>query len=103
MGEVLKSGARVRSITCDTEAVVVRAPAGEVDLRCGGQPMVPVGEGEVVGPPAAGFDTGTQIGKRYPAADIGLELLCTKAGAGSISVGDEVLHPAGAKPLPASD
>lgn len=103
MGEVLESGARVRSIACDTEAVVVKAPAGEVDLRCGGQPMVPIGQGEAAGPPAAGFDAGTQVGKRYPAEDIGLELLCTKAGAGSISVGDEVLHPAGAKPLPASD
>ena len=50
-----------------------------------------------------GFDQGTQLGKRYADDELGLELLCTKAGEGSISVGETVLVVKGAKPLPASD
>jgi hypothetical protein len=52
---------------------------------------------------APGFDGGTQLGKRYADEALGLELLCTKAGEGSISVGDAILEVKGAKPLPASD
>ena len=51
----------------------------------------------------AGFDGGTQLGKRYSDDELGLELLCTKAGEGSISVGETILAVKGAKPLPASD
>ena len=43
MSVVTKPGARLRSVTCATEVVVVKG-AGEVDLRCGGEPMVPVDE-----------------------------------------------------------
>jgi hypothetical protein len=50
-----------------------------------------------------GFDQGTQLGKRYADDDLGLELLCTKAGEGSLSVGEGILAVKGAKPLPASD
>jgi hypothetical protein len=53
--------------------------------------------------PEAGFDHGTQLGKRYSDDDLGIELLCTKAGEGSLSVGETVLAVKGAKPLPASD
>ena len=70
-------------MTCATEVVVVRAP-GEVDLRCGGEPMVPVGRRATTGgDPAAPFDEGTLVGKRYVTEDEALELLCTKPGAGS--------------------
>jgi hypothetical protein len=90
-------------VTCTTEVVVVRT-SGEVDLRCGGEPMVDVADGsEKAGDPAAGFDQGTEIGKRYRDEGAGIEVLCTKAGSGSISVGDVVLTVQGAKPLPASD
>jgi hypothetical protein len=50
-----------------------------------------------------GFDQGTQLGKRYSDDELGIELLCTKAGEGSLSVGETVLAVKGAKPLPASD
>lgn len=103
MAVVLKPGTRMQSVTCSTQAVVVKAPATEVDLRCGGQPMVAVGEGEVAGTPAPGFDGGTQVGKRYVGDGLGVEVLCTAGGDGSISVGEQVLEVAGAKPLPASD
>jgi hypothetical protein len=98
----LKPGARLRSVTCTTEVVIVRA--GGEDLRCGGQPMVDIATaGEPTSPPAAGFDGGTEIGKRYTDEAAGLEVLCTKAGAGSLSLGDTLLVLKGAKPLPASD
>lgn len=98
----LKPGSRFASVTCETEVVAVKGSGG-IDLRCGGEPMVPVGESEVIGPPAAGFDEGTLVGKRYVGADGSIELLCTKAGAGSLSIGEDVLEVKGAKPLPSSD
>ena len=42
------------------------------------------------------------MGKRY-VDDSGAELLVTKAGAGSLSIGDTPLELKTAKPLPASD
>jgi hypothetical protein len=100
---VLKPGARLRSVTCATEVVVVGSPV-EADLRCGGRAMVDIGTAN--GPidlPVAGFDKGTQIGKRYADEETGLEVLCTKAGTGSLSIGDTPLEVRGAKLLPASD
>jgi hypothetical protein len=43
------------------------------------------------------------VGKRYVDPDESIEVLCTKAGAGSLSIGDAALAVKGAKPLPASD
>ena len=40
---------------------------------------------EPAGPPAAPFDAGTLMGKRYVTEDESLELLCTKPGAGSLA------------------
>jgi len=89
---------------CDTEVVVVRSPADDIDLRCGGHPMVPLGKE----PPAdlaldPAFAEGTTLGKRYTNAAGDLEILGAKPGAGSLSIGDEVLVLKEAKPLPASD
>jgi hypothetical protein len=50
-----------------------------------------------------GFDAGCQIGKRYVHDATGLELLCVKAGAGSLSIGVEPLTMKVSKPLPSSD
>jgi hypothetical protein len=99
----LKAGTRLRSAVCTTEVVVVRAPAAPVDLRCGGQPLLLASEDGRSGEPEPGFDEGTLLGKRYTDAEQSLEILCTKAGAGSLSIGDSVLQRSGAKPLPASD
>ena len=99
----LSAGTRVRSQTCETEAVVVKG-AGDVDLRCGGRPVVPATDSSTRGgPPEPPFDTGTLLGKRYVTGDQGVELLCTKQGTGTLSVGDEPLDVKGAKPLPSSD
>ena len=99
-----KPGSRWRSVTCTTEVVVVKAVAGEVDLQCGGQPMVAHDAmSDVVGRPAAGAESGTLMGKRYVNADETIELLCTKPGDGALSIGGALLVPKGAKPLPSSD
>jgi len=99
----LKAGTRLRSVTDTCEVVVVKAPGEPVDLRCGGHPFVAIDAEVTPQSIEAGFDGGTQLGKRYADEALGLELLCTKAGEGSISVGDTILEVKGAKPLPASD
>jgi len=99
----LKAGTRLRSATDACEVVVVKAPAEAVDLRCGGHPLLPVDAEVTPEGMQEGFDQGTQLGKRYSDDELGLEVLCTKAGEGSISVGETILEVKGAKPLPASD
>ena len=100
----LGPGTRLRSAVCETEVIVVRPPADDVDLRCGGAPMVPLGEDPPAGAALdAAFSEGTALGKRYTDAEGSLELLATKAGTGSLSVGGEALVLKEAKPLPSSD
>ncbi|MEY2523959.1 MAG: hypothetical protein QOJ66_2524, partial [Ilumatobacteraceae bacterium] len=99
----LKPGTRLKSQVCDTQVVVVRASDAPADLRCGGAPMVPfdtqVDANLTLAPT---LSTGSLVGKRYVAAS-GLEVLCTKAGAGTVTVGSEPLDVKSATPLPASD
>jgi hypothetical protein len=99
----LKAGTRLQSTTCDTQVVVVKAPKDEVDVRCGGQPMVAVGEDADRVAPSAAHASGTLLGKRYVNDDAGIELLCSKAGEGSLSIGDEPVQLKDAKALPSSD
>ena len=100
----LKPGARFASGVCETEVIVVKAPPGDVDLRCGGQPVHPKeAAAPVGGSPDPAHGEGTQLGKRYADEELGIEILCTKAGAGSLSVGDTPLGLKEAKPLPSSD
>jgi hypothetical protein len=103
VGIELKAGTRLRSATDACEVVVVKTPGGAVDLRCGGHAFVAIDAEVTPQGVESGFDAGTQLGKRYADEELGLEVLCTKAGEGSISVGDTVLAVKGAKPLPASD
>ena len=98
----LKPGARFQSTVCTTEVIVVKG-AGEADLTCGGAAMVPAGTGEVAGEPAADSAEGTLLGKRYADEAESVELLATKAGAGSMAVEGAPLAVAQAKTLPASD
>src|SRR3546814_19314491 len=65
--------------------------------------MVPVGEDPPAGLSANGFQEGSLIGKRYTDDAATVEVLCTKAGTSSLSLGDEALVLKDAKPLPSSD
>lgn len=98
----LKPGSRVRSAVCDTEIMVIAAPAGDIDVTCGGAPVIELGA-EVRGALADDAAEGTQLGKRYTNEAGDLELLCTKPGKGSLGVAGTLLVIKGAKPLPASD
>src|SRR5579885_1305273 len=81
----LSPGTRMKSTVDGTEIVVVRAPKGFVDLRCGGHPMVPFSE-DVPRPNRLDpkYDGGTEIGKRYALETLGIEVVCTKSGRGSL-------------------
>jgi hypothetical protein len=100
----LKVGSRLRSSVCSTEVMVIAAPDADVDLRCGGAPMI-----DFESAPASGLQLdpeakgGTQIGKRYANEAGTLELLCTKPGEGSLAADGAPLGLKGAKPLPSSD
>jgi len=103
---MIKNGTRLQSQVCDTQVIVVRSADSLDDLRAGGAPMVPIGtEGsetasELTIDPA--LSDGTLMGKRY-VDESGAEVLVTKAGKGTLSVGATPLTIKEAKPLPASD
>jgi len=100
----LKPGSRWKSAVCDTEVVVVRATPGDVALECGGHPMVAHAEAKPAGVAMdAAHGGGTQPGKRFADDVSGLEVLCTKGGAGSLSIGGRPVGAKEAKKLPASD
>lgn len=100
----LKAGSRLKSTVCTTEAIVVKAPTAEVAVTCGGAPMV-LGTETVTDRGEAATDAkgGSALGKRYVNPDETLEILCTKAGEGSLGADGALLALKEAKPLPASD
>jgi hypothetical protein len=101
---VLKSGSRLKSQVDDTELIVTKAPADEVELLIGGHAAIDIkaeAESGLSIDPA--LSEGTLLGKRYGRDAGDLELLITKAGSASISLDGEVLTPVESKPLPASD
>jgi hypothetical protein len=100
---MIKNGTRLQSQVCDTQVIVVRSADSLDDLRAGGVPMVPLDaekSADAAMDPA--FADGSVMGKRY-VDENGAEVLVTKAGAGTLSVGTTALNLKEAKPLPASD
>jgi len=99
----LKPGTKLHSAVCEAQVVIVKAPAVEVDLACGGAPLLLDGAsvpGVEIDPALA---DGTLLGKRYADEELGLEVLCTKPGAGTLTCNSVPLELKGAKPLPSSD
>jgi len=99
----LAVGSRWKSVVCDTEVVVVRPPGSPTALACGGAEMVAVGTDAERGVLDQALADGTQLGKRYTDESSGIEVLCTKAGEGTLTIDGERLALKGAKPLPSSD
>jgi hypothetical protein len=97
---MMKPGTKLKSQTCDTEVMIIRS--GEGNIECGG---VAMGDTKPEAPGAlnAEHSNGTLMGKRYVDAAGTFELLCVKAGKGSLSVDGAALTVKDAKPLPASD
>ena len=99
----LTAGSRWKSAVCETEVVVVRPPGRAAVLGCGGAEMVPSSAGGGRGTPDPELAQGTQLGKRYADEGSGIEVLCTKAGDGTLTLDGAPLGLKGAKPLPSSD
>jgi hypothetical protein len=97
----MKPGSKLKSVVCDTEVMVIRGGADAV-VECGGSPMAEQAPSERR-PINPQFAQGTRIGKRYIDADGKIELLCVKAGQGSLAIAGVVLQTKDAKPLPSSD
>jgi hypothetical protein len=100
----LRPGQRLHSAVCDAQVVVVRAPSDPVDVGCGGAPMLDDGqEADAAATLDPSLGEGPLLGKRYADDDLGLELLCTRAGTGALTADGRALLVKGAKPLPSSD
>jgi hypothetical protein len=100
----LTPGKRLRSTVSDTQVIVIRAPQTPVDLCCGGHPM----SAEDAAPNAAtaavpNAGEAAVLGKRYVDDESGLEVLCTKSGAGALVADGRRLVLKAPKALPASD
>jgi hypothetical protein len=100
----IKPGLRLKSAVCATEVMVIRAPAGEALIACGGTEML---AGSDAAPAGLSLDPkwshGSLIGKRYVDPDDRFELLCTKAGEGALSLNGVAFEIKQAKALPSSD
>lgn len=100
----LKPGMKLYSATCDAEFVVVRAGTGSADLGCGGAPLsTEAVVADARTEPDTALGDGALVGKRYADDEVGLELLCSRGGAGAPTLDGAPLGLKGAKPLPASD
>lgn len=99
----LKPGMRLRSAVSEVEVVVIKAPAADVDLRCGGVAMHDTQGSAAPTAEKQHLEGSVALGKRYVDDDDTLEVLCTKAGAGDLAIGAQSLVIKSAKPLPSSD
>jgi hypothetical protein len=100
----LKAGARLKSAVCDTQIMVLRVPAGDLHITCGGQPMLGMNDTPPDGSTLDQAQAGpTLTGKRYVDDAESMEFLCTKGGAGALSVNGTPLAVKQAKALPSSD
>ena len=98
----LKPGLRLKSAACDAEVMVIKA-AGEAALTCGGLPMLTGDEQPNGTAPDNDLMSGCLVGKRDVSSDQALELLCVKAGQGSLAIDGEALETKDTKKLPSSD
>jgi len=96
----MKPGTKLKSAVCDTEVMVIRG--SDAVVECGGAPMVDEKPAEA-GALADAFAEGTQMGKRYVDEAGTVELLCVKAGKGSLAIDGVILKTKDAKSLPSSD
>ncbi|MEM9013704.1 MAG: hypothetical protein AAGB02_01225 [Pseudomonadota bacterium] len=98
----VKAGMKLHSVVCSGQIMVLRAPAGELDIACGGAPMAAAEPAEKTALDPA-QTAGVLVGKRYVDADETMEFLCTRAGEGTLSVNGVPLDIKQAKQLPSSD
>lgn len=97
----LRAGQSLFSTVDSTAVVVIKAPAEPVTVSVSGAEVTDTKpEPAPSGNPAG---TGTLIGKRYADEELGIELLVSKPGSGTLEVNGTELPVKESKPLPASD
>ena len=101
--KLLRVGTRVKCAVCETQVLVLRTIASEVELTCGGIEMVGTDDPRTSQVHATAAGGAALVGKRYGNSADTIELLCTKSGTGAIAVSGEVLVLKQAKTLPATD
>lgn len=99
----LKAGQRLACPGCDTEVVVVRPPTAQLVLTCGGATLVAPADRDAGGAAHEDAAEPVRVGKRYVDETSGIELLCSKAGAGMLAAEGRVVTLKDTKPLPSSD
>jgi hypothetical protein len=95
----LKVGSRLRTPASTAEVIVVKAGTGDGELLCAGGAMTT----EDVTVEEQGGGSSVLLGKRYTDDESGLEVLCTKPGAGPLVFDGRELVVKSAAALPASD
>lgn len=103
MAVKFRAGQQLVSAVDTTAVIVIRAPAQECTLTCGGVPMADAGKPAARAKADPSLMGGTQIGKRYVDEADTIQVLCTKAGDGTLALDGKPLVIQAAKPLPASD
>ena len=103
MAVKFRAGQQLVSAVDRTAVIVIKAPAAECTVTCGGVAMATAGEPVAHAEPDPAQMGGTQIGKRYVDDADTIQLLCTKAGQGTLALDGSPLQLQAAKPLPASD
>jgi hypothetical protein len=103
MAVQFRAGQQLVSAVDSTAVIVIRAPAKECTLTCGGVAMAAADQPVTAAEPDPSLMAGTQIGKRYVDEADTIQVLCTKAGNGTLALDGRPLVIQAAKPLPASD
>ena len=103
MAVKFRAGQQLVSGVDSTAVIVIKAPAAECTVTCGGVAMATAGQPVTHAEPDPALMEGTRIGKRYVDDADTIQLLCTKAGQGTLALDGNPLRIQAAKPLPASD
>jgi hypothetical protein len=103
MAVKFRAGQQLVSAVDSTTVIIIRAPAGECTLTCGGVVMANADGPVATAQADPSLMGGTQIGKRYVDEADTIQVLCTKAGDGTLALDGKPLVIQAAKPLPASD
>jgi hypothetical protein len=100
----LRAGMHLVSVVSPASVIVLRAPKKDVEVCCGGVAMAAADNiARDIEVQAAGNGNGLLLGKRYAHESSDVEVLCTRAGAGELTVDGEPFILKDAKPLPSSD
>ena len=86
MAVKFRAGQQLVSAVDSTAVIVIKAPAGECTLTCGGVAMAVPDEATESAEADPSLMGGTQIGKRYVDEADTIQVLCTKAGSGTLAL-----------------